>query len=144
MSNSMFEKGSIPALEMMVRFTSARHKVLAGNVANVETVGYKALDVPEEDFKKAMARAFEEQRRTPTGVFEMEPCRDFRFGAGGLDMRLQESRDAGILKHIENNVDLDIEMGKMVKNGMTHNFAASLLAHQFSQLRAAISERIMG
>jgi flagellar basal-body rod protein FlgB len=142
MVSGMFNRGSIPALEAMMHFTSARHKAIAANIANVDTVFYKALDAPEADFKKALARAYDGQRNSPTGVFEMEARRGLRPTATGLQVRFDESADAGILKHTENNVDLEIEMGKMVKNAGLHNMAASLLAHEFTMLREAISGRV--
>jgi flagellar basal-body rod protein FlgB len=143
MLSTMFNRGSVPALEALMHYSSARHKTIANNIANVETVGYKAMDVPVMDFQKALARAFEDRRGSPTGVFEMPATRGVQPASDGLRFRLVESRETGILKHIENNVDLDIEMGKLVKNGELHNLAASLLSHQFTMMREAISERVI-
>ena len=142
MLSTMFNRGSLPALEALMQFTSARHKAIANNVANVETVGYKAMDVPVAGFEKALAQAFDEQRRSPTGVFEMVPGRGVQPTADGLRFRLVDSKETGILRHIENNVDLDVEMGKMVKNGGLHNLAATLLSHQFQMMHEAISGRV--
>ncbi len=141
---SLFNRGSVPALEAMMHFTTARHKAIANNIANAETVGYRAIDAPVADFERALARAFEGQRESALGLFEMRGHRGVRPAPGGLTVRYEESKEAGILRHIENNVDLETEMGKMVKNGALHNLAASLLAHQFSLLRTAVSERVVG
>jgi flagellar basal-body rod protein FlgB len=135
MLDRMFDRGSLPALEALVHFSTARHQAIANNLANVETVGYRAMDVSEERFEEALARAFERQRQSPVGTFELE---------GGFRFPLVESKDSGILRHLENNVDLDLELGKMVKNAGLHNLAASLLSHQFTMLRTAISERVIG
>lgn len=126
-----------------MHYTSARHKAIANNIANVETVGYKAMDVPAAEFEKALARAFDEQRRSPTGEFRMAAARGVLPTPEGLRFRTVEAKEAGILRHIENNVDLDLEMGKLAKNGGLHNLAASLLSHQFSVLREAVSERVI-
>ena len=142
MLSTMFNRGSLPALEAMMQFTGARHKAIANNIANVETVGYKAMDVPVADFEKALAQAFAGQRRSPTGVFEMAAARGVRPGEDGLRFKLVDSKETGILRHIENNVDLDVEMGKMVKNGGLHNLAATLLSHQFQMMHEAISGRV--
>lgn len=40
-------------------------------------------------------------------------------------------------------VNLEEEMGKLVKNGTLHNLAASLLAQQFHVLREAVQERVI-
>jgi len=142
MLSTMFNRGSLPALEAMMQFTSARHKAIANNIANVETVGYKAMDVPVADFDKALAQAFEGQKRSPLGVFEMAASRGVRPTEDGLRFKLVDSKETGILRHIENNVDLDVEMGKMVKNGGLHNLAATLLSHQFQMMHEAISGRV--
>ena len=123
MVEGMFERGSVPVLESLVRFSAARHRVIATNLANVETAGYRAQDLPVEAFRAALARAFEAPR---------------------LDLRPQAAADAGPLKPNGNNVDLDMEMGRMVRNATVHQTAASLLAHQFAMLREAIAERVIG
>jgi len=51
--------------------------------------------------------------------------------------------DAGTLKPGGNNVDLEIEMAKMVRNNALHGTAAALLAHQYSLLREAISGHVI-
>ena len=45
MLSSMFQSSTIPVLEQVVNFTEARHGVLAGNVANLDTPGYKTRDL---------------------------------------------------------------------------------------------------
>lgn len=142
MFQTMFNRGSLPALEAIVHFTSARHKAIAHNIANADTVGYKAIDAPEAGFKRALTRAYHGARQSPTGVFEMAAGPGLRPTPTGLEVRFEETRDAGILRHSGNNVDIDMEMGRMVRNASLHNLAASLLAHQFAQLRTAIAERI--
>jgi flagellar basal-body rod protein FlgB len=142
MVSSMFSRGSLPALEAMMQFTNARHKTIANNIANVETVGYKALDVDVKGFEKALARAFGDRRDTVNGVFEMPSARNIEPGPHGLKFATVQSQETGILRHIENNVDLDIEMGKLVKNGDLHNMAATLLSQQFAMMREAIAERV--
>ena len=40
-----------PVLEQVVNFTEARHGVLAGNIANLDTPGYKTRDLSPELFQ---------------------------------------------------------------------------------------------
>ena len=144
MLERMFDKGSMPALEAVVQFTSQRHKVIANNIANVDTVKYKAQDVVVRDFEKAMAKAFDKQRESTDGTWKIEKCGTVMPLAGGLDFKVKETDGAGILKHTENNVDLDVEMGKLVQNSGLHSLAMTLLGQQFSMIRSAINERAMG
>ena len=120
--NALFDRGSLPALEAMVRFSAARHAVLAENVANVSTAGYRARDLSVDGFREALRRAFERP----------EP-----------DLRPGLSKEAGPLKSDGNNVDLEVETAKMLRNQGLHAFASGLLAQQLTMLREAVAERIL-
>ena len=41
MFRQLFESSTLPMLEQVVNFTEARHGVLAGNMANLDTPGYR-------------------------------------------------------------------------------------------------------
>jgi flagellar basal body rod protein FlgB len=122
----LFGRRSVPALDTLMRFAEARHRAIAGNIANIDTVGYRTLDVPVARFDEALARAFE------TGDFSMRAD----------VLRPAPTADAGTLKPTGNNVDLDIEMAKMVRNQSLYSMAAALLAQQFSLMREAISGHV--
>lgn len=145
MVSTMFNKGAIPVLEQVLYFTSLRHDAIANNIANAETPGYRAVDAPQADFEEAMRRAIEarDEQRIPVFRFEGYGAAKPREG-GGLSLEFVERDPSGILRHIENNVDVDLEMGALVKNAMKHNLAAGLLAHQFTLLREAVAERVGG
>ena len=96
----------------------ARHRVLAENVANAETPGFRARDL---DFASALTRAFE------------------RDGAG-------EARGAGepvvdtraTVKIDGNSVDLDTEMARLSENTMKEVALTRILARKFESLKLAI------
>ena len=52
----LFQSTSIPVLLEVVKFTKARHAVLAGNIANIDTPGYQARDLSVEDFQRSWSR----------------------------------------------------------------------------------------
>lgn len=141
--SSIFERGSLPVLEALVHFTAARHRAIARNLANVDTPGYRAVDAPVEDFRRALARALLERRSSPEGRFELRPWGGVRPAPGGLEVRLEPAREAGVPRPDGNTVDLEIELSRLVRNGIWHNLSAALLAHQFGLLREAIGERVL-
>lgn len=124
MLDRLFAGGSLPALETMLTFASGRQRVVATNLANVDTLGYRTRDLSEGDFRRALDAAF--AGRGPAGGFEV-----------------RESADAGALKPGGNNVDLELETAKMVRNHLLHGTASSLLAQQFALLREAVAGRIL-
>ena len=115
MLDRLFAGGSLSTLEGMLTYASARQKLIATNIANVETVGYRTRDLGVPDFRGAL-----------DGMLRSAPA-----------------ADAGPLKPNGNNVDLEIEMAKMVRNSALHSTAASLLAQQFALLREAIAGHVI-
>lgn len=125
MIDRLFGGGSLRALETMLTYAGDRQKAIAANIANIDSVGYRTRDLSEGDFRAALARAFEGRGALPAG-FEAGPA-----------------ADAGPLKAGGNNVDLELEMAKMVRNSALHSTAAALLAHQFALLREAVSGHVI-
>jgi flagellar basal-body rod protein FlgB len=124
MLNRIFRGVSLSASEAMLQFASKRQEAIASNIANVDTEGYKARDLSEADFKRQLERLFS--------------------GKGDpVVIRSGPALDAGPLKPNGNNVDLEIEMAKMVRNSALHSTAAALLAQQFTLLREAIAGRVL-
>jgi len=124
MLDRLFAGASLSALETMLTFASDRQRVLATNIANVDTLGYRTRDLSEGSFQRALDGAFE--GKGPQARFDV-----------------REAADAGTLKPGGNNVDLELEMAKMVRNTVLHSTAAALLAQQFSLLREAVAGRVL-
>ena len=98
-----------------------RHEVLAGNLANVETPGYRAKDL---DFRGALQEAF--------------AATDPEVGAP----HVAATEDAdGLPRADGNTVDLDIQMAKLAENGTSYVALAKVLSHRVALLRQAIEGR---
>ena len=50
----IFQSTTIPALEQSMAFAQRRHELLAGNVANIDTPGYRQKDLDETHFQTAL------------------------------------------------------------------------------------------
>jgi flagellar basal-body rod protein FlgB len=101
--------------------TSMRHRVIAQNVANVNTPGYRRLEV---SFEQALARQLE------AGFDEIPDLKAKVVEASG-----------GIERHDGNNVDVDAEMGRLQKNTLLFSVYSQVLALKMSAMRSAISGR---
>ena len=55
----LFNQTTIPVLEQVVNFSQARHTVLAGNIANLDTPGYKTRDLSPEGFHARLHEAMQ-------------------------------------------------------------------------------------
>lgn len=136
MIQNLFNSTSIPVLEQVVNFAQARHTVLAGNVANMDTPGYQARDLSVTDFQQRLAKAVEARRTPPAARSPGEP--DFEPAEPMAEIAKHPKT---ILHHDQNNVSMEYQVSEMAKNQMQHNLALSIMVSQFHLLEAAISER---
>src|SRR5689334_9065577 len=102
----------IDGLGQALDLYESRHRVLAENVANAETPGYRARDL---DFGSALARAFEANgdRGPSDGA---EPVVDAH----------------ATLKIDGNSVDVDTEMSRMSQNALKILALSQILAKKFA------------
>lgn len=109
----------IDTLSRVLDASALRHKVIAQNVANVNTPGYRRLAVE-----------FEDQLAKAIGGPD-----------GGAGVRPKVVEVDGPERVDGNNVDLDREMGDLTKNGLLYQAAAQILASRMASMRSAITGR---
>jgi flagellar basal-body rod protein FlgB len=146
MLSSLFQSSSIPVLEQVAKFTEARHGVLAGNVANLDTPGYKTRDLSPTLFQERLKDAIE-AGRAPTRTYESDSFgstyKSSRRAARELKaFRKVEESMKSILRHDEADVSMEQQINEIVKNQQQHNLAINIMSAQFRLLRAAITERV--
>lgn len=144
MLSSMFDSSTVPVLEQVVNFTQARHGVLAGNIANIDTPGYKTRDISPTEFQDKLKKAIDTRRQptsSPTLAYNAEMASQSKQAA--LHDGMEEVREAtkSILFHDESNVSIEQQVAEISKNQGQHNLALTLMTAQFRLLRAAITER---
>jgi len=137
MLEGLVQSTTIPILEQVASFSQARHTVLAGNIANLDTPGYHARDLSVEDFQSRLRESIEARRQQPLGLSPGETA--FQLSRNMAEVS-KEART--ILRHDQGNVGLEYEVTEMVKNQMQHNLALAIMRSQFQLLQAAISERV--
>jgi flagellar basal-body rod protein FlgB len=137
MLSALFNGTSIPVLEQVVNFAQARHEVLSGNIANMDTPGYQTKDLNTDVFQSQLRKAIDAGRRDPHGG-------GLAMGRMSLgDRKFSSVRDSlkAILRHDECNVSVEQQVTQLAKNQMQHNMAMSVLNNQFQLLESAISEK---
>jgi flagellar basal-body rod protein FlgB len=100
-----------------------RHRVIADNIANVETPGFKRSDV-----------AFEDEIRQ---AIESSDGRSVIDRVREIDPKL-EVDDASPSRPDGNNVSIDREMASMTKNTMEYEALVQLMNLKGSMIRAVI------
>lgn len=139
--NSVFRLGSLPLLERSQSFHFQRNKVLANNIANLETPYYKRRDLSEASFQKMLARSIQERERKPVRTFDVIGNGDnYVTNVGGLGVVEKTPGSAGILRHDENNVSIEQEMSELAKNALALRGRVALYKKQLNQISEAIRE----
>ena len=137
MLSSLFQQTTIPVLEQTVAFAQARHTVLAGNIANMDTPGYQIRDLSTEDFQNRLQAAIRQRR---------EPGEPASLGyvpeSGAKPMAEIAKNTKTILRHDKNNFGMEYQVSEMVKNHIMHNLALAIMTQQFRLLQTAISGRL--
>jgi flagellar basal-body rod protein FlgB len=144
MITDLVQGGAIPVLEMSVRFAAQRQRLIAHNIANIDTPDFQPRDVSVKDFQKTLARAIEKRRKTGTeqaGGLDWDTTRELTKGVDG-ELRLEPHTAQGnILFHDRNNRDLERLMQDNVENALEFRTSSELLRSRYDLLRSAISQR---
>ncbi|MFI5377769.1 MAG: flagellar basal body rod protein FlgB [Tepidisphaerales bacterium] len=129
--NRMLNQGSSPLLEEVVNFTSQRHRLLAENIANVDTPGYRQKDLSLGRFQKMLVQRLETRDQQAPGTVRFD------------DIRHEVDHPTrGILFHDRNNRSMEQLESDLAKNGLMHNVAIELLRKQYSQMDMALKDRL--
>ncbi|HYF15110.1 MAG TPA: flagellar basal body rod protein FlgB [Phycisphaerales bacterium] len=134
---------AMPVLEQMMRFTAQRQRVLAHNIANIDTPDFLPLDVSPQRFQDALRQAVEARRRAGgTGGLAQPRSREIRVGRDGSWTLRPGTSSGNILYHDRNNRDVEVMMKDLAENAMTFRVATDLYRQQNDTLRTAISQRV--
>lgn len=124
--------GIIPVLERSLDIRTLRHNVIASNIANEETPGYKAKDI---NFQKELDKS------VSAGGIQLYNTQNNHFSgknpSNGIEVIARQENAAGL---DNNSVSLEGEMVKMAENTMMYNADMTILAKRFRSLREAIKE----
>ena|SRR5947208_13779412 len=137
MMPNLFGSTTIPALAEVLNFAQARHTVLAGNIANVNTPGYRLRDLSPTAFQQKLKEALAESQRSnhslSPGITQSQPGDSLRDVRPSLE---------NLIYHDDTNIDLEKQVAELTKNHFLHNFALTVMTDQFQLLQTAISERV--
>ena len=109
----------VDIIDAGIRAESLRQRAIASNVANLETPGYRRVDVR---FKELLAKALK--------------------SGGGVDLGEIEGKtyqpENTPVKSNGNDVSFEVEVGEMVKNTLRHKALIRVLAKKYQQMELAI------
>ncbi|RKY06963.1 MAG: flagellar basal body rod protein FlgB [Planctomycetota bacterium] len=110
----------VDIIEAGISAESLRQRVIANNVANLETAGYRRLDVR---FEELLAKALNSSGGVDLGEIE----------CGTYQTKNTPVKSNG------NDVSLEVEVGEMVKNTLRHKALIRVLQKKYQQIDLAIN-----
>ena len=132
MIDQIFSGGSYQAVKQMLDMTSQRHEALAGNIANVETPGYRRADLDKTavaDFQSKMREAAGTGNFAGTTQTSQSP------------MRTVLDADARSLRPDGNNIEIDHELLAMSQNTVEYGTLTEFASNSLKCLKMAITGR---
>jgi flagellar basal-body rod protein FlgB len=114
--------GILDLIEAGIKAESLRQKAIAGNIANLETPGYRRIDVK---FEQSLAKALNSPGKLDIGELEPQLYRPNKTPVKGNG----------------NDVNLETEVGEMVKNTLRHKTYIRVLNKRYRQLELAIDTK---
>jgi flagellar basal-body rod protein FlgB len=126
----LLNQGELPLIEQTVRFSAAREKLIAEDVANISTPGYQQKDLSVEKFQKMLRERMDDRDESPPGSVEFDDI----TGEPSTSPR-------NILFHDGNNRSIEQLMSDGAKNALLHNTMIEILRKQISQIEMALKER---
>lgn len=133
------------ALEETIAFAERRHSILAGNIANMDTPGYKTRDLSVTAFQSSLKGMLDAERATDAAPSPGDGTLGLDTGPGraslARDQAIREVRDAStqILYHDGSDDNLESQITEIAKNQVMHSTAVALLKSQYRTLQMAIS-----
>lgn len=123
MIDALFSQQSYLAAKKMLDVTALRHEAIASNIANLETPGYKRLDVAPA-FESQLSQAIQSGDARQLASVQPELS---------IDTHAVSNRADG------NTVQLEDELLKLNQNMVDHTLETQLITSSMLRLRMAIT-----
>jgi len=125
----LLNQDSSPVLEQLLRFTETRQRVLADDVANIDTPNFIQQDVSQADFQDQLQQKIQQAAESSPGSVNFN------------DISMDVQDGGGLMFQDGNNRSMEQLMTDQAKNALLHNVAVELLRQQFMKLEAALKEQ---
>lgn len=127
MIDPVFQSDNYQLARKLLDAAALRQEAIASNIANVETPGYRRLDV-SADFAEQL------KARSQTGELA-------RGGAAHLQPALVQDPFARSIRPDGNSVELEKELLAMNRNAVEYEFLTEIVSGNIKQLKMAITGR---
>lgn len=134
----MFNTQALTLLERSLDAVSLRHRVIANNIANVDTPNFKRSEVR---FEQYLLQEIEAGKRRIEG--KRTDARHIPIGRSSSSSLRAEvvTDDSTSFNNNNNNVDIEYEMTLLAENQLKYNLLIERTNGYFKSIRTAIDRR---
>jgi flagellar basal-body rod protein FlgB len=121
------DKGS-KILERIIQAANIRQKVIASNIANSDTPGYKGKDIK---FNNLLGNEMRMAATNPKHI----------GGGRSAEVSARTEVEDNLSWEDRNNVELNVEVAKMTENSLLHDTAVTILSSKIRMYKNALRTR---
>ncbi len=129
----IFSRTKVPVLNAVLDVTQLRQRVIANNIANVSTKGYRQKRVQFQEYLNSFVRK-------PAVEGQLSDSRHIPIPKPIAAPTVYEA-ETGVNDSGLNNIDIDKEMATLAENQLLFNIGQRLIRGQFDGLRKSITGR---
>ncbi len=126
MIDPIFQTDNYQLARKLLDASVLRHEAIASNIANVETAGFRRLDIAPDFASQLKARM---------------AAGDFGRTSDGIRPTLTEDQTARSVRPDGNTVELERELLVMNRNLVEHDYLSEIVSSNIKQLKLAITGR---
>ncbi len=131
------------AIELSARFAEQRQRVLADNLANIDTPDYHTKRLDPEAFQGSLRQAMDRAKQTRSRRLELRDNRQFSHGRQGRIETCPDTEPApNALFHDGTNARLERLLTDVAENSLSYNLSTTLLRGRFQGLLRAIKGKV--
>lgn len=132
------------AVALAAQFSEQRQRVLAENLANIDTPDHVSTHLDPRAFQKSLSAALDQSRQTP-GARKLDLRGNAQFStdaSGRLAVRPEQTPAPNGLFHDGTNARLEQLLADVAENALSYELATNLLRGRFATLLQAIRGRL--
>lgn len=129
---------SISFYKEALNLRAVRHSVLASNLANAQTPGYKARDI---DFNAELSRVMQKGRQGAGGGLEMAATQPGHLSGKRVNMQMSLGQPSLLyrqptqVKPDGNSVDMDMERTRFLENSIRYQSTLQVIGSKFASIK---------
>lgn len=125
----------LAVLSQAMNMRTQRHQVLASNIANADTPGYKARDF---SFESAMQNALAGRGNSGIALARTAAGHIADTSAGAAHAAIQFRKETQSAVD-GNTVDMDVERAQIAENALQYQILTQFISEKFKGVRSALS-----